>query len=77
VLHELTRLLPDHSWLARLELDGSRVRLRGESLNAAELVAALEGSALFADASLEGSVTRDPGTDRERFALSASARGRK
>jgi general secretion pathway protein L len=77
VLHELTRLLPDHSWLARLELDGSRVRLRGESLNAAELVAALEGSALFGDASLEGSVTRDPGTDRERFALSASARGRK
>ena len=74
VLHELTLLLPDDSWLSHLELNGSRVRLRGESLNASELVRAIEKSAGFADASFDGSVTRDPSAERERFAVSATAR---
>lgn len=75
VLYELTLLLPDDSWLSHLELNGSRVRLRGESLNASELVRAIEKSAVFADASFDGSVTRDPNAERERFTVSATARG--
>lgn len=74
VLHELTQLLPDHSWLSHLEMSGSRVRLRGESLNASELVRSIEKSAVFADVSFDGSVTRDPGAARERFSISATAR---
>lgn len=74
VLRELTALLPDHSWLSHVELAGARVRLRGESRNAAELVGALEKSALFADPSFDGSVTRSPGAERERFSLSAAVR---
>jgi general secretion pathway protein L len=74
VLHELTRLLPDDSWLSHLEMSGSRVRLRGESLNASELVRSIERSAVFADVSFDGSVTRDAGAGRERFSISATAR---
>ena len=74
VLRELTVVFPDHSWLSHLELAGSRVRVRGESRNASELVAAIERSALLSDASFDGSVTRSPGADRERFSLSAATR---
>lgn len=74
MLEELTRLLPDDSWLSHLELNGSRVRLRGESANASDLVRAIEKSAVFTDVSFDGSVTREPNALRERFSISARAR---
>lgn len=75
VLRELTLLLPDGSWLNHVEVNGSRVRLRGESLNASDLARAIEKSAVFADASFDGSVTREPGAERERFSISVIASG--
>ena len=75
VLLELTRLVPDGTWLSHLNLAGARVRLRGESTNATEVLGALEGSGAFHGASLDGSVTRDARSARERFALSARVRG--
>ena len=73
VLHGLTRLLPDSTWLSHVELAGNRVKIRGESSSASELVTSIENSAMFQGASFDGSVTRNPKTDRERFALSATA----
>jgi general secretion pathway protein L len=73
-VHELTRLLPDTTWLSHLDVNGPRVRIRGESSNASEVLKAIERSALFTDASFDGSVTRDPGSERERFAITASVR---
>lgn len=74
LVDELTRRLPDGTWLTHLELAGSRLRLRGESSNAAELPAALDGSPLIAGAALDGALTREPGSARERFTLTAGAR---
>ena len=74
VLQEMTRLLPDQSWLNQLELAGTRVKIHGEAPNASELVTSIENSALFKGASFDGSVTRDPKADRERFAISATVR---
>lgn len=71
VLLDLTRLVPDGTWLSHLNVAGARVRLRGESGNATEVLGALEGSGAFHGASLDGSVTRDARSARERFALSA------
>lgn len=73
VLHELTTLLPDSVWLSHAELAGTRLKIRGESPNASELVSSIENSAMFQGASFDGSVTRNPRTDRERFAISATA----
>jgi general secretion pathway protein L len=74
MLQELTRLLPDGTWLSHADFAGSRVRIRGESENAAALLASIEKSGLFSEASFDGSVTRDPGSERERFAIAATAR---
>ena len=69
VLDELTRALPDSSWLSHVELAGNTLRIRGESPDAAALVKAMAAAKLFRGAALEGSVTRDPGAARERFAI--------
>ena len=54
VLDDITRLLPDDTWLTQLELRGTRgkdgqreLALRGESANAGRLVSLLEESKLF------------------------------
>jgi len=73
VLQDLTQLVPDSTWLNHLELAGARVKIRGESANASELVTTIENSAMFKGATFDGSVTRDPKSDRERFAISATA----
>jgi general secretion pathway protein L len=73
VVQEITRLLPDSTWLNQLELTGTRVKIRGESSNASELVTSIEKSGVFKGAAFDGSVTRDPRTERERFAISATA----
>lgn len=73
VLDELTRLLPDSTWLNRLELSNGRVRLRGESADASGLATLIEHSALLRDASFDATVTRDARTEQERFVLSATA----
>lgn len=73
LLNELSRLLPEATWLTHLELAGPRVRIRGESSNAAELLTVLEASTLLRRAALDGSVVRDPEVDRERFSITATA----
>jgi general secretion pathway protein L len=75
ILQQLALLLPDGDWLTQFELAGTRVRLRGESPNASALVARIEKSGVFADATFDGSVVRLPGTERERFSVSMSAQG--
>jgi general secretion pathway protein L len=72
VLDELTRLLPDSTWLSRLEVGKMRAKIRGESFNASDLATLIENSALFNDASFDSPVTRNPNTDRERFVISAT-----
>jgi general secretion pathway protein L len=73
-VHELTRMLSDSTWLSHLDLNGTRVRIRGESSNSSEVLKTMENSAFFTEASFDGSVTRDAGSVRERFAISATVR---
>jgi general secretion pathway protein L len=73
IVQELTRLLPEDAWLNQLELAGPRVKIRGESSNASELVSLLEKSGVFKGATFDGSVTRDARSERERFVVSATA----
>ena len=44
VVDEITRLLPDDTWLLELEVRGDEVQMRGETPNAAQLVGLLEAS---------------------------------
>lgn len=69
LLDEMTRLLPDHTWLNRMELDGSEIRIQGESSSASELIALLEASPGFSQATFAAPVTINPRTRKERFSL--------
>ena len=72
LLEELSRRLPDDTWLFRVEVRDGKVHLQGTSARASSLIAELEGSPFFQDARFASPVTQDGASGRERFHLSAS-----
>lgn len=76
VMRELTRVLPDNTWLQSLQLNGRELQIRGESGDAASLIALIESSELFSGARFRSSLTRNPRTNQERFHLSMTVRSR-
>nr|WP_274600793.1 PilN domain-containing protein [Ectothiorhodospira shaposhnikovii] len=72
LLAEITRLLPDHTWLTSLRLEGRELHLEGDSAAASALIEALEDSPLLANVRFLASVQRR-GDGRERFTLGAEA----
>lgn len=71
LLAELTRRLPDHTWLNRLELQRGELRLQGESADASGLIGELEASPLLEQVSFTSPVTINPRSRKERFSLTA------
>ncbi|GAA0791806.1 PilN domain-containing protein [Marinobacterium sediminicola] len=71
LLDEVTRQLPDHTWINRLELEGGELQLQGESSSASDLISQLEGSALLRNVSFTSPVTINPRSGRERFGIRA------
>jgi general secretion pathway protein L len=71
ILDELTRLLPDNTWLSRFELNGQVLRIQGESGSASSLIGLLEGSELFMTVDFTSPVTINPRSRRERFSIEA------
>lgn len=76
VLGQVTRTLPDSTWLTRLELNGSKVKLQGESANASEVATLLLATEMFTDAHFDAPVTRVGTSARERFLISATIAAR-
>jgi general secretion pathway protein L len=71
VISELTRILPDDTWITRLDLKDHEVHIQGQSLAAAALIPLIESSPMLANARFRSPVTKIPRTDKERFHLSA------
>lgn len=69
LIEELSRLLPDHTFLHTLRIDGDSVEISGLTPSAAALLPLLEGSELFHDARLTAPVQLESEKDRERFRL--------
>lgn len=72
VLLEVTRLLPDDTYLDRLMIEGDSVQMQGKSHNAQQLIELVNQSPLFADASFRGPTRLDSRSQREIFDLSAT-----
>jgi len=77
VVNEITRLLPDGTWLFELEMHGAGIRIRGYSPAASQLIAVFDASPLFTHTRFEAPVTQGPGNGLERFDLSFDLRGEK
>ena len=70
LLRELTLLLPDDTFLERLQLKGDTGQLIGQSGKALALVGILESSKFFSSVGFTSPVTSDPRTNKDRFVLS-------
>jgi general secretion pathway protein L len=71
LINEFTRLLPDDTWISRLEINGTEVQIQGNSSAAAALIPLLESSASLHNVRFRSPVTQVPRSDAERFHLSA------
>ncbi|MGA2027156.1 MAG: PilN domain-containing protein [Syntrophobacteraceae bacterium] len=67
LLSFLTRLTPGDTWLNYFSLRQGQLILRGESKSAIKYLTELSKTEGFSDVKFASPVTRDPGTDMERF----------
>lgn len=72
LLDELTRRLPDDTFLTRLSVSGNQVSLSGYSAQALKLVGELQKSELLKDAALNGGVQQEPRVSRDMFTINAT-----
>lgn len=75
VLDELSRRLPDSTYLEKLSIEGDQLVLIGLSSEASSLVAKLQGSPLWKSPALSGAVQPDQASRRDRFTLTAQLVG--
>ncbi|WP_024891374.1 PilN domain-containing protein [Luteimonas huabeiensis] len=71
ILDEITRRLPDSTYLEKLAVENDRLLLIGLSNEASALVGQLEGSPLWRSPALTGALQPDPRNRRDRFTLTA------
>jgi general secretion pathway protein L len=69
ILSEVTRELPDGTWLTEFELDGGKVHIQGFSKSASDVVGDIDRSPLFANAQFMSSL-QSAQNGNERFDLS-------
>ncbi|MGR9091470.1 MAG: PilN domain-containing protein [Gammaproteobacteria bacterium] len=69
ILDELTKLLPDGTWVERLDLKNGAMTMTGESDQASEVPGIIEGSPRFFAPRFSSPVTRNNGTGKDRFQI--------
>jgi general secretion pathway protein L len=70
ILDELTRVLPDDSWVYQLDIRGPEIRVAGYSSTASNLIGLIDESPSFRTPAFRSPVTKDPRSGLERFNLS-------
>jgi general secretion pathway protein L len=75
LMDDLTKRIPDSTWLEKVTISDGGVVLIGQSQQASALVGLLQGSPLILRPTLTGSVQTDPRTGKERFTLTAVVAG--
>lgn len=67
ILDELTRLLPDDTWLEAFKLDGGAIEITGFAKSASAIVPVLDRSSAFKDVEPMAPITFDGVTAKEHF----------
>ena len=66
-IEELSRILPDHTYVTELRIEGNKLRLVGITRDAPSLIGLIEQSARFSRATFFAPTTRLPSDQGERF----------
>jgi len=69
ILHNLTQVIPDNTWLTRVTIRGESVEIEGESDKSSDLIEKLESQEAFHQVEFASSVTRNSRTAKERFQI--------
>jgi len=69
VLDDLTKRLPDGTWLTYFQYKNGNLQVRGESADASSLIALIEKSPLFENTRFVSPVTRNSAANTDRFQL--------
>jgi general secretion pathway protein L len=75
VWDELSRILPEHTFLTETRIADGTVTVSGFSADAARLVRIIDQSALFSSATLSSAITPDANERKDRFSIVFKLRG--
>ena len=76
VWEELSRVLPDSTYITDMTVKTDGVSITGFSASASSIVVTLEGSPLFDQAAFAGPVVKVPGFDGDRFSIDLKLGGK-
>ena len=68
-MEELTRVLPDDTWVQSLDIKGNELLIQGETGSSVRMISLFEQSSLFKDASFRAPLTKGQGSGMDRFQL--------
>ena len=73
-LEELTRILPDDTWVQQLDIKGKELQIQGETASSVRLIGLFEQSGTFHDASFRSPLTKGQTAGAERYQLALQMR---
>ncbi len=76
LLDEVTRILPDDTWLMQFNRKGKQLMISGYSERPSALIGLLEESEMLSKVSFRSPVTADPKMGRDRFNITATVHER-
>jgi general secretion pathway protein L len=74
VLEELTRVLPDDTWVQVLDIKGKELQIQGETASSVRLIGLFEQSSVLKDASFRAPLTKGQISGTERYQLALQIR---
>jgi general secretion pathway protein L len=74
VVEELTRVLPDDTWVQMIEIKGKELQVHGETASSAKLIGLFEQSSVFREASFRSPLFKGQINGTERYQLAIQLR---
>ena len=71
LINALSRQLPDHTWINRIDVTSTEIQLQGQSMESSALIGIIESSDYFENVKFLSPVVQVAGSDADRFHLSA------